>query len=93
GDLRSGTVAGALLDTGRGYPAWIPDAPGPTPGTLIELRDPVAAFPAMDAYEGRDYRRIRTALADGTVAWAYAWRSATTGFRSGWRPVDQPFVR
>lgn len=84
GDHRPGTAPGAVLDTGRGYPAWIPDAPGTTPGTLIELRDPVAAFPAMDAYEGPEYQRIRTVLADGTVTWAYAWRAPTNGFRPGW---------
>ena len=73
-----------VLDTGRGYPAWLPDGTGTTPGTLIELREPVAAFPAMDAYEGPDYQRVRTVLTDGTVAWAYAWRSPTDGFRPGW---------
>jgi gamma-glutamylcyclotransferase (GGCT)/AIG2-like uncharacterized protein YtfP len=86
GTHRPAEVAGTVLDTGRGYPAWLPGRPGTTPGTLIELRDPVAAFPAMDAYEGPEYERIRTVLADGTVAWAYAWRAATTGFRS-WTPV------
>lgn len=84
GTHRPVTAPGAVFDTGRGYPAWLPDAPGTTPGTLIELRDPVAAFPAMDAYEGPEYQRIRTVLGDGTVAWAYAWRAPTDGFRPGW---------
>ena len=44
----------------------------------------MTAFPAMDAYEGAEYERIRTVLDDGTVAWAYAWRAPTTGFRPGW---------
>lgn len=73
GEHRPATVPGQVLDTGRGYPAWRPDAPSTTPGTVIELRDPVAALPALDAYEGPDYRRVRTTLADGTVCWAYAW--------------------
>lgn len=81
---RPAEVRGAVLDTGRGYPAWLPGTPGRTPGTLIELRDPVAAFPAMDAYEGPEYRRVRTVLDDGTTAWAYAWTAPTTGFRPGW---------
>lgn len=81
GEHRPADVPGTVLDTGRGYPAWLPDGPGRTAGTLIELRDPVGAFPAMDAYEGPEYERIRTVLDDGTVAWAYAWRAPTTGFR------------
>lgn len=89
GEHRRAEVPGAVLDTGRGHPAWLPDAAGTTPGTLIELRDPTIAFPAMDAYEGPGYERIRTVLTDGTVAWAYAWRAATTGFRPGWEPADR----
>lgn len=81
GTHRPAEVTGTVLDTGRGYPAWLPDAPGTTPGVVIELHDPVAAFPAMDAYEGREYERVRTPLADGTMAWAYAWRAPTNGFR------------
>jgi gamma-glutamylcyclotransferase (GGCT)/AIG2-like uncharacterized protein YtfP len=80
GTYRPAEVAGTVLDTGRGYPAWLPDAPGTTRGILIDLHDPVAAFPAMDAYEGPDYERIRAVLTDGTTAWAYAWRSPTDGF-------------
>ena len=56
----------------------------------MPLRDPAALLPALDAYEGPDYRRIRTArAADGTVCWAYAWRSPSLGFAalpSGWPP-------
>ncbi|WP_300016395.1 gamma-glutamylcyclotransferase [Pseudonocardia sp.] len=80
GGTRPGEVPGSALDTGRGYPAWLPDGPGTTPGALIELHDPAGAFPAMDAYEGPEYERIRAVLTDGTVAWAYAWRAPTTGF-------------
>ncbi|MBW0136734.1 gamma-glutamylcyclotransferase family protein [Pseudonocardia abyssalis] len=87
GGHRYATVAGAVLDTGRGYPAWLPDSVGAVPGTLIALRDPIAAFPAMDAYEGPEYRRIRTVTTDGTVGWAYAWRAPTDGFRPGWAPA------
>ncbi len=81
GEHRPASTGGTVLDTGRGYPAWLPDTGGRAHGTVIELRDPVAAFPAMDAYEGPEYERIRTVLDDGSVAWAYAWRAATTGFR------------
>jgi gamma-glutamylcyclotransferase (GGCT)/AIG2-like uncharacterized protein YtfP len=89
GAHRPAEVRGDVLDTGRGYPAWLPDGRARTPGTLVELRDPVTAFPAMDAYEGPEYERIRTVLDDGTVAWAYAWRAPTTGFRPGWTAVSR----
>jgi gamma-glutamylcyclotransferase (GGCT)/AIG2-like uncharacterized protein YtfP len=82
GAHRPATAPGAVLDTGRGYPAWLPAGPGATPGTLIDLRDPVSAFAATDPYEGPEYRRIRTVLTDGTVAWAYAWHAPTDGFRA-----------
>lgn len=89
GPHRPASVAGAVLDTGRGYPAWLPDAAGTAPGTLVELTDPVAAFPAMDAYEGPDYVRVRAVTSDGTTCWAYAWRSPSDGFTAlptGWPP-------
>ncbi len=89
GKQRLAEAAGTVLDTGRGYPAWLPHGDGTTPGTVIELRDPVAAFPAMDDYEGPDYRRGRVTLIDGTVCWSYAWISPTTGFPSGWRPAER----
>ena len=41
-----------------------------------------------EAPEGPDYQRVRVVVPDdGTVCWAYAWRSPTTGFRPlphGW---------
>lgn len=61
---RADAAAGGLVDTGRGYPAWLPDTAGAVRGTLVELRDPVAGFPAMDAYEGPEYRRLRVVIAD-----------------------------
>jgi hypothetical protein len=33
GATRPGEAPGSVLDTGRGYPAWLPDGPGTTPGT------------------------------------------------------------
>jgi gamma-glutamylcyclotransferase (GGCT)/AIG2-like uncharacterized protein YtfP len=87
GPPRPARVAGQVLDTGLGYPAWLPDLPGTTPGAIVPLRDPAALLPALDDYEGPDYRRVR-AVVDGTICWAYAWRSAVTGFAElpdGWR--------
>jgi gamma-glutamylcyclotransferase (GGCT)/AIG2-like uncharacterized protein YtfP len=77
GEPRPATVPGTVLDTGRGYPAWLPAGPGNTSGVVIPLRDPATLLPTLDAYEGPEYRRIRvTVPADGTVCWAYAWQVA-----------------
>ena len=84
---RPAVVAGAVFDTGRGYPAWLPDRAGSTPGVIVALRDPAALLPGLDAYEGTEYERIRVTADDGTVCWAYAWRAATHGLRpllAGW---------
>jgi gamma-glutamylcyclotransferase (GGCT)/AIG2-like uncharacterized protein YtfP len=75
GPPRPVAVAGGVFDTGRGYPAWLPDAGGAAPGALVPVRDPAALLPVLDAYEGPEYERIRV-VADGVVCWAYAWRGA-----------------
>jgi gamma-glutamylcyclotransferase (GGCT)/AIG2-like uncharacterized protein YtfP len=74
GAARRATVAGGVFDTGRGYPAWLPDAPGTTPGFVVPVRDPGTLLPGLDAYEGPDYVRIRV-VAGGVVCWSYAWRA------------------
>jgi gamma-glutamylcyclotransferase (GGCT)/AIG2-like uncharacterized protein YtfP len=90
GPPRPAVLSGQVHDTGRGYPAWLPDVPGSTPGAVIPLRDPAALLPALDDYEGSDYQRIRTVVPeDGTVCWAYAWRSAAEGFA----PLPQGWAR
>ncbi|NMO92456.1 gamma-glutamylcyclotransferase family protein [Actinomycetospora sp. TBRC 11914] len=58
-------AAGRVHDTGRGYPALVRDAgvgDALAPGHVVELADPVAALPALDAYEGPGYRRERVAV-------------------------------
>jgi gamma-glutamylcyclotransferase (GGCT)/AIG2-like uncharacterized protein YtfP len=46
-------------------------------GEMYRLRKPVATLATLDAYEDRDYRRIRREawLADGTrvKCWVYVW--------------------
>lgn len=90
GGARPARVPGTVLDTGRGWPAWLPGESGTVPGTVVPLRDPATILPELDAYEGPDYERIRVVVpADGTVCWAYAWRSPTAGFTplpDGWPP-------
>jgi gamma-glutamylcyclotransferase (GGCT)/AIG2-like uncharacterized protein YtfP len=88
GPPRPARLDGQVRDTGLGYPAWLPDVPGSTPGSIVPLREPAALLPALDDYEGPDYRRIRVTASDGTICWAYAWRSSSEGFADvplGWR--------
>ncbi len=76
-------VPGRLYDTGRGYPALRLGGPGRAVGTLLSLRDPAAAMPGLDAYEGPDYHRVRTVTypsSDGIArpAWVWMWDSPIT---------------
>ena len=69
GTPRRATLPGSVSDTGLGYPALaLGDVPG-VPGHIVELADPVAALPDLDAYEGPEYRRIRVTPPDGTMCW------------------------
>jgi gamma-glutamyl AIG2-like cyclotransferase len=89
GPPRPARLRGQVRDTGRGQPAWLPELPGTTPGALVPLRDPAALLPALDGHEGPDHRRVRAVVPDdGTVCWAYAWRSSAEGSAAlprGWR--------
>jgi gamma-glutamylcyclotransferase (GGCT)/AIG2-like uncharacterized protein YtfP len=55
-------AAGRVHDTGRGYPALVRDPTVVAHGHVVELDDPVATLPALDAYEGPDYRRERVVV-------------------------------
>ena len=82
-------VAGRVHDTGRGYPALVRDAPVTlAPGHVVELDDPVAALPALDAYEGPGYRRERVAVyRAANSADRAADASSTAGSRGSGTPV------
>jgi gamma-glutamylcyclotransferase (GGCT)/AIG2-like uncharacterized protein YtfP len=83
------SVAGAVHDTGYGYPGLDPTGSGRAPGLLVRLRDPATALPTLDAYEGPSYERVRLRADDGTVCWAYAWRGGVHGLArlpAGWPP-------
>jgi gamma-glutamylcyclotransferase (GGCT)/AIG2-like uncharacterized protein YtfP len=74
---------GRVHDTGRGYPALVRDAAAAAHGTLahghvVELDDPVAALPALDAYEGPDYRRERVVVYRAANAAAREAATAST---------------
>jgi gamma-glutamylcyclotransferase (GGCT)/AIG2-like uncharacterized protein YtfP len=90
---RTARLHGQVQDTGRGYPAWLPDVPGTTPGSIVPLHNPAGLMKTLDEYEGPDYERIRvTVPEDGTICWAYAWRSPAENFAHlphGW-PTERP---
>lgn len=60
-------------------------ASGPgMPGTLVPLRDPGTALPALDDHAGPGYRRLRLRLDDGAMAWAYVRRGDRSTLRPRW---------
>jgi gamma-glutamylcyclotransferase (GGCT)/AIG2-like uncharacterized protein YtfP len=87
GDPRRTTVDGAVYDTGFGYPALRRGSAGRAPGWLVPVREPATLLPALDEYEGSQYRRERVVAADGTVCWSYVWAAPFDGLRplpTGW---------
>jgi len=96
GRPRRATVPGRVCDTGRGYPALLPDGTAAAPGWLVPVRDPAELLARLDGYEGPEYRRIRVAAqeddgADGTACWTYAWAAGGGGLTPlprGWPPVS-----
>jgi len=85
GPLQPGRHGWALVEPhhhGTPRPAR---ASGPgTPGTLVPLRDPVHALPALDDHTGPGYRRLRLQLDDGAMAWAYVWQGDRSTLRPRW---------
>ncbi len=85
GEVVADAVAGALFDTGRGYPAatFEPDARDLVHGVVVPLdeRHVDAAFAALDDYEGPEYERITVATAAGAEAFTYAWIGAVPAGR------------
>jgi gamma-glutamylcyclotransferase (GGCT)/AIG2-like uncharacterized protein YtfP len=87
------TVAGRVCDTGRGYPALLPDRARRASGWLVTLRDAPALLRRLDRYEGTEYRRVRVAAAPAdegtkTACWTYLWTAGTAGLtpvRGAWR--------
>lgn len=81
------TVDATVHDTGLGYPALRRGTGGRAPGWVVPVRDPAAVLPALDAYEGGQYRRERVITTDGTVCWAYVWAGPFDGLAAlpaGW---------
>jgi gamma-glutamylcyclotransferase (GGCT)/AIG2-like uncharacterized protein YtfP len=79
-------LPGTLYDTGLGYPALLRQ-PGEVPGWTLRLRSPADALAALDAYEGREYRRVRAVDSTGRLCWTYLWTDPIDGFvllANGW---------
>jgi gamma-glutamylcyclotransferase (GGCT)/AIG2-like uncharacterized protein YtfP len=77
----AGTVRGRLRDrgwgAGVGFPGLIPDEKGPEVAvTVLESADLAGLLPALDAFEGEEYRRVEidVTVDDGRRlrAWIYA---------------------
>ena len=83
GRPRRAAVAGRVCDTGRGYPALLPDRANLAPGWLITLRQAPVLLGRLDRYEGDEYRRIRVATATDneaqTACWTYVWTADSGG--------------
>ncbi|GAA4831462.1 gamma-glutamylcyclotransferase family protein [Saccharopolyspora rosea] len=78
-------LAGALYDTGSGYPALKLDGSGRVPAEVFRLADPGRALPLLDDYEGPEYDRLVVDLRG--PCWVYVWRGPVTGMRrlpAGW---------
>jgi gamma-glutamylcyclotransferase (GGCT)/AIG2-like uncharacterized protein YtfP len=72
GEPEPAWLAGRVHDTGRGYPALRQGGPGWAHGAVLRLADPAASLPALDEYEGPDYRRVR-AVTHGPERSTHAW--------------------
>lgn len=79
GAVSPATGRGRLYDTGRGFPALLP-GDDPVPGRVVTLRDPAAALPGLDAYEGPEYARVRIEV-EGRLCWTYVWIHGLDGLR------------
>jgi gamma-glutamylcyclotransferase (GGCT)/AIG2-like uncharacterized protein YtfP len=96
GRPRRATVARRVCDTGRGYPALLPDGAARAPGWLVPVRDPATLLSRLDGYEGAEYRRVRVVATEhggtgGTACWTYAWAASEDGLTAlprGWPPVS-----
>lgn len=77
---------GELFDTGQGYPAFR-FGDGEVPAQLVRLRDPAAALPVLDEYEGPEYSREAVEQSGWGSCWVYVWRLPVLGFTrlsAGW---------
>ncbi|HEX3778058.1 MAG TPA: gamma-glutamylcyclotransferase family protein [Pseudonocardiaceae bacterium] len=87
GEPQPARLTGTLYDTGLGWPALRLAGRTEVPGRLLRLRTPAAALAMLDEYEGKEYRRVRVALPDGSLCWTYEWTDPVAGMTEltrGW---------
>ena len=81
---REATLAGTLLDTGRGYPALVLDGGGEVHGWVLEL-DPArldGVLAELDRIEGPEYARVTASTADGSPVQTYVFLGDPSGCTS-----------
>jgi gamma-glutamylcyclotransferase (GGCT)/AIG2-like uncharacterized protein YtfP len=68
------TIGGRIYALADGYPALVPGDGGTVVGEVCQLRELVAAFALLDAYEGADFIRTMVRVAcDGDSIWAWTY--------------------
>lgn len=79
------------LDASIGYPVVHPLAGSSVDGRLLENLDP-DALAALDAYEGREYRRVtvRVQTSDGRTVEAYTYVPVRAAPHPASSPPDRP---
>nr|WP_246326274.1 gamma-glutamylcyclotransferase family protein [Actinomycetospora corticicola] len=82
---------GQVYDTGRGYPALVA-GPGTARGHVVTLADPARDLPALDAYEGPDYRRERVVVYREANAADRASDGSATASSTAPSPVSEPVI-
>lgn len=90
--VREATVAGTLYDTGRGYPGAVFGSPRHVVHGH-ECTVAARAVPAIDVFEGDEYRRVEVSTTDGTLVVAYEWCAPLDGctlIPSGRWPIKDP---
>ncbi len=73
-DVRAASTHGRLYHLPFGYPAIVDAEDGEVHGELVTFDDLEARLPALDDYEGDEYRRVvRSIRVEGavTTAWCY----------------------
>lgn len=87
GEPRRATVAGLLVDTGRGYPALF-DGDAAVPGYVVRLRDDSVerALSVLDEVEGTSFGLFERGLVDVGSQRAWVYRGHDPALRG--TPID-----
>jgi gamma-glutamylcyclotransferase (GGCT)/AIG2-like uncharacterized protein YtfP len=80
-DYQSARMAGVLYDLGR-YPGMVHGGSAWVYGEVVRLRDPETILQQLDAYEGREFKRVRArAITRSRVVgcWVYVYDGPRCG--------------